>query len=416
MRRPTYSIPLAFTLVITGAGCNAATAPEVAPAEFDVDQDVVTAIDSQKRPIRTTFGDPLPGLDPDQLARFQDGKDEFEQVEPLEEGLGPVFNDNSCAACHKVPATGGGSDTLETRFGTVTGGAFDPLAQLGGSLIQVKGIGAAGNCTFNGEVVPPEATVVAKRRTTPLFGLGLVDAVPQSTFHFVARIEATYFPNEAGRPGQVQDIARGRGAVGRFGWKNQNPTLHQFAGDAYVNEMGVTNPEFPDENCPQGDCTLLACNPFPDLNDDGSSVAAFTDFMTFLAPPPRAAFTAQAFAGRRIFSSLGCSRCHWSTFRTGWDRGPALSGVTFHPYSDFMLHDMGSLGDGIQQGDTGVNEMRTAPLWGVRVMTTFLHDGRATTLPDAILAHDGQARPARDRFAALSPDDQASLVAFINAL
>ena len=138
--------------------------------------------------------------------------------------------------------------------------------------------------------------------------------------------------------------------------------------------------------------------------------------LTFLAPPPRARFTAQAFAGRRIFSATGCTRCHWSTFRTGWSRPPPLGGVTFHPYSDFMLHDMGSLGDGIAQGDAGPSEMRTAPLWGLRFVTRYLHDGRAATVSEAILAHDGQARGARDRFAALPAADQDALLAFLGSL
>jgi CxxC motif-containing protein (DUF1111 family) len=398
------------------SGCAPGQAPEVAPAEPDGDQDTVAAFNARHEPIDTPPGDPVPGLGADEQARFADGKDEFEQVEDIAEGLGPVLNDTSCTACHSIPASGGGSETLETRFGTLVGGVFDPLAQQGGSLIQVKGIGQAGACTFTGETVPPEATVVAQRRTTPLFGLGLVDAVPESTFHYVARIEAFLFPEQAGRPGMVPDIALGRTAVGRFGWKGQVPSLHQFAGDAYLNEMGVTSPEFPDENCPGGDCSLLACNPMPGLNDDGSNVAAFEDFMTLLAPVRRAAFGSQALAGRGVFAATGCTRCHWSTFRTGRARSPALSFVTFHPYSDFMLHDMGSLGDGIAQGSASGSEMRTAPLWGLRFVTRYLHDGRAATLTDAILAHDGQGRKARDRFAALPAGDQAALLAFLGSL
>jgi CxxC motif-containing protein (DUF1111 family) len=214
----------------------------------------------------------------------------------------------------------------------------------------------------------------------------------------------------------VRDIANQRDAVGRFGWKAQVPTLHQFSGDAYLNETGITNPEFPDEHCPQGNCDLLACNPMPELNDDGSGVEEFDHFMRFLAPPPRPKPTANVDAGRRIFSDAGCTRCHWSTFRTGKSDSPALSEVTFHPYSDFLLHDMGSLGDGVELGGARGNEFRTAPLWGVRVMTRFLHDGRASTLDEAILAHDGQARRSRDRFAELSARDQAALIEFLESL
>ena len=123
-----------------------------------------------------TFGDPLRGLSPDEQQRFSDGLTAFEEVEGVAEGLGPVFNGTSCAACHDVGATGGGSELVETRFGTITDGVFDPLAPLGGSLIQSQGIGVQGGCTFVGETVPPEATIRAERRTTPLFGMGLGSA------------------------------------------------------------------------------------------------------------------------------------------------------------------------------------------------------------------------------------------------
>ena len=214
----------------------------------------------------------------------------------------------------------------------------------------------------------------------------------------------------------VHDIANNRDAVGRFGWKDQVPTLHQFSGDAYLNEMGITSPEFPVENCPGGDCSLLACNPMPGMNDDGEGIVKFTDFMTMLAPPPRKPLNAPSFAGRLLFSTLGCSHCHWGTFRTGDSPVASLDHVTFHPYSDFLLHEMGSLGDGIETGDAKGGEFRTAPLWGLSAITLFLHDGRAATVKDAILAHDGQARRVRDRFVRSSPAEQAALLAFLATL
>src|SRR5262249_15022258 len=125
------------------------------------------------------FGQPMAGLPSDLVDRFNTGKAEFESVETPEEGVGPVFNDVSLANCHNVAAVGGGSAILETRFGTTApDGSFDPLTQFGGSLIQSQGIGAAGACDYLGEIVPSQATITAHRRTTPLFGLGLVDAVP----------------------------------------------------------------------------------------------------------------------------------------------------------------------------------------------------------------------------------------------
>jgi CxxC motif-containing protein (DUF1111 family) len=409
------SKPLRLALLLAGAGCGSGSVGSL-PAEPEVDEDVVSAASSAHRSMQASFGDPLPGLSQADVARFTAGQGEFEDDETPADGLGPVFNDTSCARCHADPAVGGSNATLETRFGTTANGHFDPMTQFGGSLIQARGIGPAGNCDFVGETVPPSATIVSQRRTTPLFGLGLVDAVPESTFGYVAGIERALFPDEAGRIAAVHDIANDRTAVGRFGWKNQVPTLHQFAGDAYLNEMGITNPEFPDENCPGGDCSLLACNPLPTLNDDGSGVIAFADFMTLLAPPPRKNLSALAFAGKVLFASIGCTHCHWATFRTGHSVVDSLSDATFHPYSDFLLHDMGSLGDGIELGDAKGGEFRTAPLWGISGVTRFLHDGRASTLQEAVLAHDGQARRVRDRFASLPARDQSALLAFVGSL
>jgi CxxC motif-containing protein (DUF1111 family) len=363
------------------------------------------------------FGQPLAGLTADQLARFSDGQDEFVSVETVEEGVGPVFNDVSCASCHSVAAIGGGSAILETRFGT-TGpdGLFDPLSQLGGSLIQKQGIGAAADCEYLAEIVPPEATIVANRRTTPLFGLGLVDAVPDATFWAIAQEEACDPDGIGGVVSVVTNISTGQNAVGKFGWKGQNPTLFQFAGDAYLNEMGITNPQFPNESCPQGDCAALSCNPAPQLNDEGPGVQAFADFMAFLAPPPRGPVNAQALAGELVFRGVGCAGCHRTVMRTGPNPVAALNKVVFHPFSDFLLHDMGALGDGITQNLATGRLMRTAPLWGARKLATFLHDGRAATFDAAILAHDGQAKKARDRYANLPAYKKTWLTAFLNSL
>ncbi len=364
-----------------------------------------------------SFGDPLVGLGANLTDRFFSGKDEFEEVETAEDGLGPVFNGNSCAACHASPAVGGDSDIVETRFGTITNNHFDPLAQFGGSLIQSQGIGPIGSCNFVGETVPPEATIVAGRKTTPLFGLGLVDAVPDKVFLLLAQLEKNISPATAGRPNIVTDLATGRPAVGKFGWKAQNPNLKQFSGDAYVNEMGITNPMFPTENCPQGDCAqMTACLSATEPEDDGSNVQAFADFMTLLAAPPRGPITVDAFAGERIFFRIGCGSCHLPTLVTGFSPVKALNKAVFHPYSDFLLHDMGSLGDGIEQGRAKGREMRTAPLWGLGVRTSYLHDGSEITLTGTILAHDGQGQFARNRFNALGAADAQKLIAFLNSL
>jgi CxxC motif-containing protein (DUF1111 family) len=378
------------------------------------------------------FGAPLAGLSASQLARFNAGVAEFEGPEAISDGLGPVFNAPlsvtaasgvACSTCHSDPVSGGGSSTqFETRFGRVTGGVFDPLTNLGGSLMQNQGIGnGAWGFNFVGEVVPPQANVVARRRTTPLFGLGLVEAVPDEALLMIANQQQFQSRQVAGRASMVldptlTDPTPTQMRVGRFGWKAQHAVLLTFAGDAYLNEMGITTPLFPTENCPQGNCALLAFNPVPGINDTNTSLQQFSDFMEFLAPPPIQPIPAAGRGGDMLFASLGCAICHMPTLQTGPNVVAALNEVVFHPFSDFLLHDMGSLGDGIVQGGTGAREMRTAPLWGLRNVSAFLHDGRATTVEAAILAHDGQGRPARDRFARLQPSDRARLVAFLKSL
>src|SRR5438477_5005517 len=242
---------------------------------------------------RTQFGDPLPGLTTAEKARFTAGKATFMEVDEVEKGLGPVFNENSCAACHLGPAIGGGSVRTETRFGRYENGVFDPLAHEGGSLLQDHAIDGE-TYHYKAEVVPADANVVAHRRTTPLFGLGLVDALPDDAIGGLAELEREIDPSTAGIVARVLDLTTHKLAVGKFGWKDQNPNLFQFSGDAYVNEIGITNPQFPDESCPQGDCASLVTNPDPGLNDDGGDVVAFTDFTMLLAPPTRA----RAAAGR----------------------------------------------------------------------------------------------------------------------
>lgn len=369
----------------------------------------------------TQLGSPLPGLTSDQLTRFTQGQDAFSQVESVTDGLGPVFNDNACAACHTttvsgVPVVGGTNSRLETRFGRQTPNGFDPMTYAGGSLIQEQGIGAVQETLFVGETVPAKANVVAKRRTTPLFGLGLVDAVPDQAFKNLAALERMLTPGTAGTVALVTNISTGSLGVGKFGWKDQNPTLFQFAGDAYLNEMGITNPQFPDENCPQGDCDLLAFNPDKGLNDNGTDVQEFSDFMSFLAPPPRGPITTAVQVGQSLFTNIGCANCHTTQLTTGANSVSALNQVVFHPYSDFLLHAMGTLGDGIVQGPATGSMMRTAPLWGLRFQSQFLHDGRASTILGAILAHDGQGAPARYHFKQLTDSQKLALLAFLRSL
>ena len=364
------------------------------------------------------IGDALSGLTAVQLAEFSDGKNQFVELETADRGLGPAFNDVSCGSCHTAGGIGGESARLVTRVGKITSGAFNPLVNEGGELLQANGVGrAVAGCTFLGEVVPADATVVVHRRTTALFGLGFVDVTTDDTLEDLAASEPVAI---RGRVNKVFNISKNTVTVGKFGWKDQNPTLFQFSGDAYINEMGFTSPQFPNENLPQGNAgTLAACDTVLGLEDDGADVAAFNSFMRLLAPPSRGSSNNSVRAGDQLFTQLGCDGCHTRTLKTSNSSVAALAFKTYHPFSDFLLHDMGTLGDGIpDQGLASAREMRTAPLWGLRFFdqTALLHDGRAHSLTDAVLQHDGQGAVASKAFAALPSSDRNDLFAFLNSL
>lgn len=375
---------------------------------------------------QTAFGDPLPGLTADELSRFWAGKAAFEEVEGVADGVGPVFNRDSCVACHDNPATGGGSPILSTRIGTRINGNFDPLLSVGGPVIQTAGIEGLNGYLFVGEQIPPEATIIVGRRTPQTFGLGLVDAVPDALLWSLALKQALLTPETAGRPNIVTDLRTGQWRVGRLGWKAAVPNLINFSGDAYKEEMGITTPGWlsdadgrliDEENSPQGNAGLMEYNPVASPNEpDIEDVVLFTDFMSFLAPPPRGPITADVRQGEKLFARIGCANCHVATLYTGNHPSAALRYRRFSPYSDFLLHDMGSLGDGIEQGQARGEEMRTAPLWGLRIQPSFLHDGRAATVEEAILQHEGQGLESRNQFRLLTMQNRAKLLDFLNSL
>jgi len=358
---------------------------------------------------------PLPGLTPAQLVDFNAGLDEFEEVDTVEEGLGPVFNGKSCAECHAVPSTGGSEPNVgvarETRISRIFNGRFDPLdgsvsVDRGGQLLQQRAIAVEG-CTLAGEVVPPEATLVSSRNSTPLFGLGLMEAIPESTI--------LGNQGNGGRPNYVSNPDTGTTALGRFGWKAQVATVHQFAGDAYLNELGITNPSFPHENRPQGQPIQPGCDTVLDPEDDGENVTAFTDFMRFLAPVPRGPITLQVQRGEKVFSEIGCASCHVPRMMTGPNSVAALSKKPVELFSDLLLHDIGT-GDGIKQGTATGNDFRTAPLWGLSRRDRFMHDAKSNKIDDAIRRHDGEAKDARDGFVGMTQSDYDALSAFLGSL
>ncbi len=365
------------------------------------------------------LGGPLTGLNTAQRAAFADGFAAFAQRENADSGLGPIFNDVSCISCHGNPAPGGGSRRSVVRFGRMENGVFDPLERLGGPLLQDRALRPEWR-----EQVPAAANVVAHRITTPLFGAGLIEAIPDATLRALAA-KAGKPDGIKGRVSGVIDPVSGVERVGRFGWKAQQASLLAFSADAYANEMGVTNRFFRADNAPNGRLGVLdradrILDPEDETDPDTgkADIDRVADYMRLIAAPPRIGpvDAPPVRAGRALFESLNCAECHTPSLRTGPASIPSLANQTVSLYSDLLLHDMGSLGDGIAQGSAGPREMRTAPLWGLGLRAVYLHDGRAATLDEAIRAHDGEAAASRVRYTRLDTTRQRSLIAFLRSL
>jgi CxxC motif-containing protein (DUF1111 family) len=398
-------------------------------------------------------GDALPGIS---AADFAEAKDAFVTVEGLDDGLGPIFNEKACGNCHTQGAVGGAGVQIERRFGRFDNGVFNSLSNKGGSLRQLFTVGSftgSGGqaCSVPLEVEPSTATVHnVGRLTTPLFGAGLVDAIPDSVIAANASAQPTsirgivnrvrvLLPNPAD-PTQAVNSTR----VGRFGWKGGIASLVQFSADAYINEMGITTQHciggsslttFATESKPNGIAQPTGCDDrgpggagIPAGTDDGvgscagglteiqEDVDLFFKFMTFLSPLPQLAIDPNVnLAGGTAFNKAGCAGCHLlKDYTTPAHPANGVPGnFTFRPRSDFLLHDMGSLGDQIgNDGDSVATTrlMRTAPLWGLHARTKFLHDGRASTIEQAIAAHDGQAAASKAAFNALSAAEKSAML------
>jgi CxxC motif-containing protein (DUF1111 family) len=220
----------------------------------------------------------------------------------------------------------------------------------------------------------------------------------------------------------VTDLVSGDQRVGRFGWKAQNATLLAFSADAYLNEMGITSRFLPTENAPNGNTALLAQydtveDPEDELDESGmGDIDRSANYMRLLAPPPGQALSNSAAVGKSLFTVIGCAECHVPSMMTGSSPVAALDHKAVNLYADLLLHDMGSLGDGIVQGNAGATEIKTSPLWGLRKSGPYLHDGRARTIDKAIKAHDGEAAPVRDIYNQLNSKQRKQLQAFLQSL
>ena len=372
---------------------------------------------------------------------------QFQEVEaPAPNGLGPVFNDVSCVSCHQSPATGGASQILEFRAGHYDFSRpswFQERRHIGDTNGSTGTFVAATAITANGTPIPnrslinqraicPEAqehltgvdNVRATRLSLGLFGDAFVEAVPDAELLAIAG-------HNHGEAIMVDVLeSPGTKEVGRFGWKTQHASLLSFAADAYVNEMGITNRLFPTES-------TLVCQPAgvttPNNQPDDPSISlledidTFTTFMRALNVPKRGPITDPVNQGQKIFEQIGCAGCHVETLTTvptgitihgGMYAVPdAIAGKQFHPFGDFLLHDIGT-GDGIvQNGPADTQEkVRTMPLWGLRTRTQFLHDASAATFHEAIERHKNEAANSVSNFNQLGPAPRLALHLFLASL
>ena len=364
-------------------------------------------------------GHPLPGLTPHEFSEFRLGLDDFTEVETAEEGLGPAFNGTSCAVCHSVPAIGGGGLILETRAGyREADGTFRGLDDAGETLVHLFSVPTHG-CQ---PMLPDDVTVIARRAPIPLFGAGLVEAIPDETLIGLEDPHDGNGDGVSGRAAIITDVSTGERRVGRFGWKAQHATLLVFGADAYRNEMGITNDLFQDE-AGHGVTReqMRLCDPLPDPEDaiDPATrrrgIDNFESFMKFLAPVSRGPIGESERAGERVFSAIGCAACHVPSLTTGPSTNPLFDRQQVALFSDLLLHDIGT-GDGIEQGAAGAHEIRTPALWGLRLRRPLLHDGSAATAADAIDRHRNEAALARRGYEALADDDRRRLLAFLASL
>jgi CxxC motif-containing protein (DUF1111 family) len=365
----------------------------------------------------------------------------FSEVDTPEKGLGPVFNGTSCAECHQNMALGGAAQVQVLRAGHNSRGEhagdgyFHDTRRRRDTNGSSTTFTAASAVLTNGDVLPDRSLINQRaicaeaqshdtstdntrtgRISLSVLGDGFVEAVPDATFLALAK-------QNGGEAISVPVLETpNTSEVGRFGWKTQHASLLSFAGDAYLNEMGITNELFPDE-------ITTVCEPpgVPHPNDVDRDLGSLATFMRATKVPPRGTINAAVNQGQAIFQAIGCASCHVATLVTApagtvihggaYTVPEALGGKQFHPFGDFLLHNIGT-GDGIQQNgpaDTAY-KVRTAPLWGLRTRTQLLHDGSAMTLEDAIQKHSHEAAVQAQKYGALPPPQKQMVNAFLGSL
>jgi CxxC motif-containing protein (DUF1111 family) len=364
-------------------------------------------------------GEPLQGVTPAEFEEFRLGLDDFLEVETAEEGLGPAFNGTSCAACHNVPAIGGAGTIAEVRAGRRDAtGRFQTLDATGETLFHLFSIPTHG-CQA---IVPSAANVFARRVPIPLFGAGLVEAIPDDTIAENEDPQDRDRDGVSGRAARIVDAGTGERRIGRFGWKAQHATLLSFSADAYRNEMGITNDIFSSEVAYGVTAEQMrACDRIGDPEDIRDprtrrrGIDNFASFMRFLGPVARDGSSESIRTGEQLFGAVGCAACHRPVMTTGPSGNPLFDRKAVPLFSDLLLHDVGT-GDGIVQGPADADEIRTPALWGLRLRRPLLHDGSAGTAEEAVRRHGGEAELARRGFEQLGDADRAALLAFLRSL
>jgi CxxC motif-containing protein (DUF1111 family) len=369
------------------------------------------------------FDAPVAGLTDAEMAAFARGDAEFSRGFAPNTGLGPIFNNVSCFSCH----SGDGRGRLDNSLQRIGSAADDFLTHLGGPQIQDKAIPGA-----EFEHVPG-GVPVSLRLPPPVFGMGLIEAIPDSVI--LARADSddadgdgiSGRPNRVTAPDFVPHTEPGGGAgvkLGRFGRKAQVSSLLQQVVDAYLQDIGITSDFVPTENRnPLSSVPVEAADRVSDPEIPAAVVQAVVHYIRALAPPAAGEMTPRREEGRQLFAEIGCASCHVPTLRTGQHPIRALSDQDVTLYSDLLLHDMGdALADERPDGEASGREWRTTPLWGLRLMRHFLngdafllHDGRTQGVEAAILLHGGEAQRARDAFAALTPSARAALLDFVES-
>lgn len=450
LRNIIYFSIAAFIAFITACEIDAPVVDEWFNAEEYYAGGATTIFDGTS----AAFSSPAPNLSAGNLEKHFEGDLTFEQTyvtAPSEilGGLGPVFNNTSCVSCHTLDGRGAEPSVFRISLpGAAANGGPLPLPLFGTQMQNKAVVGVSPEGKINtiyteityyfGDGTPyslrkPEYTFIetysgipanvllSVRTAPPVFGLGLLEAIPEHDIINYSDVNDNNGDGISGKANYVWDVAEGNIKFGRFGWKANQPNLMQQTSGAFSEDMGITNPLFPEESC-------YSQTQYDGLNDDteiNHHIVDVTNFytLTLAVPAPRNLEYPAVMQGKELFYEANCNSCHKPSWQTGVAQIPELSNQKIYPYTDMLLHDMGEgLADGRPDFLADGNEWKTRPLWGIGMTaianghTNFLHDGRARNIEEAILWHGGEAEESKEFYRNLSAEERSALLQFLNAL